>query len=199
MIRLARRKYRSRGQQPQRAAPCVPLCSPYPSPDSLPITVESHRVAELHPMKQVLMDVVLTNGETSPLEGKVCTQKCPSPPLAIDARHQWPLLYLLQLPAGEGWRQHIANSFPLLILSQIEGRLQDPVQTKVLHRNSKKGQGCTGRWVKVSSPLPHDKNAKKYPLWQAEVTSALPQPANNRNGNKSVRVINAISPRVHPG
>lgn len=79
------------------------------------------------------MDVVLANRETSLFEGKVCTQKQLSSPPAMDAKYQWPVLYLLQLPTGEGWRQHCTNPFPLLIFSHVEGRLQDPVQTKVLH------------------------------------------------------------------
>lgn len=83
--------------------------------------VDSHRVAELHPTTQVLRDVVLTNGATSPFEGKVCTHKCPSPPPATDAKYWWPLLYLLQLPTGEGWRQYSTNPFPLLIFSHVEG------------------------------------------------------------------------------
>lgn len=82
------------------------------------------------------MNVVLTNGVTFPFEGKVCTWKWPSPPPAIGAKYQWPLLYLLQLPAGEGWRQHSANPFPLLIFSHADGQLQDPIQTGVLHREN---------------------------------------------------------------
>lgn len=66
-----------------------------------------------------------------------------------------------------------------------------------------KAHGYTGRWVKVSSPLPHDRNTKKAPPQSVDlvpkVISALPQTANNRNGNKSVRGINDISPRVHAG
>ena len=103
--------------------------------------VDSHPVAELHPTTQVLTDVVLTNRATSPFEGKVCTQKWPSPPPAVDAKYQWPLLYLLQLPAGEGWRQHSTNPFPLLVFSHAEGRLQDPVQTEVLHRENVTAKG----------------------------------------------------------
>jgi len=100
------------------------------------MTVDSHCVAELHPTAQELMEVVLINGVTSPSERKVCPQRWPSTPPAIDAKYQWLLLYLLQLPAGEGWGQHSTNPFPLLIFSHEDGRLQDPVQTKVLHREN---------------------------------------------------------------
>lgn len=54
--------------------------------------VDKLRVGELHPTVQVLMDAVLANRATFPFEGKVCTQKQPSPSPAIDAKYQWPIL-----------------------------------------------------------------------------------------------------------
>lgn len=119
----------------------------------------------------VLMDVVLTNGATSLFEGKVCTLKQPNHPLAIDAKYRWPLLYLLQLPAGEGWRQDSANSFPLLILSHIDGGIQDPVQTKVLHRENitAKGTGLDKQTGEGFQPLSTQQKCKKIPTMECRL------------------------------
>lgn len=55
-----------------------------------------------------------------PFEGKAGTQEWPSPPSTV-AKYQWPLLYLLQLSTGEGWRQHSMNPFLVLIFSHADG------------------------------------------------------------------------------
>lgn len=69
------------------------------------------------------------------------------------------------------------------------------------HSDESSAQG-NRRQVKLYSPFPCDRNAKKNLPWSVdsapEVMSALPQPANNRNGNKSLRVMTS-TPRAHAG